>query len=354
MFMTRMGIFLAAALLGGPAPAQELMDFDGTSREPGPALAAIIGQIRADTGPSSSLPQESERVKAWAVATIKEELGFRMAELKGLQARLRALEDSTGARTPAPSQERRSLQRRLMETYWAANRLKRELMLIAPEELSPDRPQPEAVVAPELRPLLGEPQAEPPGTVETAAALRGIADARSSASQKGQALDALRAHGQFSEETAAALLDFLERERDPALRVQAADVFYIIFYDVREAREAVRSFLLRAETASRLGRLMRDRQGEVRRSMAQFGQVLLFAFDGPQAESLARVYVPLLLDGLEDPDSGLRQEFVVALENAKKTSFFKAPQVREALRRRLEREMDPDIREALQGLLADD
>ena len=99
--------------------------------------------------------QADDRFKGWAVATLKEELGFRMAELTALQEALEAEEGSRRKDTAGSRRQRLALQRNIMESYWAVNRLKRELMVLAPGEISADRPEPEAVVPPQLRPLLG-------------------------------------------------------------------------------------------------------------------------------------------------------------------------------------------------------
>ena len=180
-----------------------------------------------------------------------------------------------------------------------------------------------------------------------------LGDLQASRELKEQALSDLRAHGIFDDDAARALLDLLEREKDPSLRAQAARVFYLLFYDVRGAEEAVSSFLLRAETVSRVERhLTEDPQPEVRREMAQLGQIMLNGFQAGQREPLAEAYLPLLVKGLADPDPDQRNEVLVALEAFRLTAAFRRPESRTAIAAARDREPDPDLKERVAGLLS--
>lgn len=169
---------------------------------------------------------------------------------------------------------------------------------------------------------------------------------------KRDALGALRAEGVFSVEAGGALLAFLDHEPRPGLRAEAAHVFYLLFYGISRAGPAATDFLLSPEVLARVSRiLLSDPQSEVRVSMAQLGQIMLFGLDSATAESLARAYIPALIDGLADADPDVRNEVRVALENARQTAFFKSPEARRSLETRREQAADPDLKEAIGDLL---
>ena len=188
-----------------------------------------------------------------------------------------------------------------------------------------------------------------------AAAIRTLGDHFATAAGKEAALTILKAQGDFSADAGAVLLDLLDRERSPALRVRAASVFYIIFYDSTQNREAVLSFLLQPRNRIAFERLLVDPDSEVRSNMIVLGQIMVFGFGKDQSELLARTYVPILIRGLGDPDPSLRNETVVALSNFKNQApdSFKTQSVRVGLAERHKRETDADVKDALRGLLGE-
>lgn len=205
-----------------------------------------------------------------------------------------------------------------------------------------------------------QPGAATHDSTEKNKAVEVIKNLKSTASEVEAALATLKHAGDFYEPAAWAILRFLERsDVSVELRAQAAQVFYLFFYDKRGLQKSIFSFLVGKDIQIRIERLMLfDANSEVRKFTAQIGQVLLTSFEKADAEILASIYLPILIEGLKHPSQDLRVEIFPALDNLSETDFYrKSPEVKSKLQMileatRLDPEVDfPDFAERLEEAL---
>jgi hypothetical protein len=176
---------------------------------------------------------------------------------------------------------------------------------------------------------------------------RAVLDAAASIEARSVALEKIAADGDFTNTAAWSLIRLLDSGREP--RALAAKTFYLIFYDLSEVGEAVRDFLLNAHIQERLRFLLvSDPNPEVRRYMAQTAQLMVFRIKSEYAEAIASAYLPVLMDGMSDPSSEIRNEIVVALGNLKgeaPASF--GAEIKARLLRLADSEPDESLRDTL-------
>lgn len=151
------------------------------------------------------------------------------------------------------------------------------------------------------------------------------------------ALRSIKGQGHYSTTGATIIFDLLKKENPDEIRILAAQAWYLLFYELAEPELQEKSFAyLLEENTIRDFRLFvnHDKLEDVRRYVAQTGQVLLSPYRNPEkyqlrtdlseaqrarAEKLGEVFIPVFLNFLlfdmSEASANIRGEILVALDN---------------------------------------
>ena len=159
----------------------------------------------------------------------------------------------------------------------------------------------------------------------------------------------------YSRSAAVRLMDYLDRETDPALRAGAAYRLHGMFsYLAANAplKTDAYKFLTAPQTLARIRTFLHDHDGAIRKRFIEFISTVTFYFTSEQAEVLAAAYVPELTGAFSDASAENRELALWALTQFEETAAYRSPAVEAALRKRLALERDPDILEFVEELLS--
>ncbi len=166
-------------------------------------------------------------------------------------------------------------------------------------------------------------------------------------------IDAIKADGDFSREKCETLRGYLALDASVAVRAHAAQVFYLLFYDLRGREGEAEAYLLEPAVRAEFNRALsaNEPQTEVARAFAQTGQVMLNSLPPSVKDRLVAVYAPIFLRGLRVGAPEQRHEVLVALEAFSVTRAFKEAGAVPSLEEAAAYERDAGVRESILELL---
>ena len=146
-------------------------------------------------------------------------------------------------------------------------------------------------------------------------------------------LDDVIRRSRFSDIMAWGLLEYLDIETNKELKNKAAHAFYLLFYDVKNEKKEVFEYLMNPKFHALFKKHSYSKEDlKYRVDFIQTGQVLLFSYDGIQADVLARTYAPMIIPAILDPHPIIINEAIIALTNmAEKTEVLQEPEIQKQL-----------------------